>query len=122
MVRKSRSKTLWISDSRKLASAEQKSIIVSGSSSLTTEGSSCVSVGSSSLVSSSEISEPKPKRGRPFAKDSKKNKPIYAYSSAHLLRRSEAILNVLAHNGCVSEVRIRQLLGDSPDTSKALRM
>lgn len=42
--------------------------------------------------------------------------------SAHMRRRAEAILKVLSSHGCASEVRIRQLLGDSPDTSKALRM
>nr|XP_025886244.1 uncharacterized protein LOC112941257 [Solanum lycopersicum] len=42
--------------------------------------------------------------------------------SAHMRRRAEAILKVLSSHGCASEVRIRQLLGDSPDTSKALRI
>ncbi|XP_057426076.1 uncharacterized protein LOC130719464 [Lotus japonicus] len=42
-------------------------------------------------------------------------------SSPHLRRRGEAILKLLSHGGW-SEVRIRQMLGDSPDTSKALRM
>lgn len=42
--------------------------------------------------------------------------------SAHMRRRAEAILKVLSSHGCASEVRIRELLGDSPDTSKALRM
>ncbi|KAK9290911.1 hypothetical protein L1049_009090 [Liquidambar formosana] len=41
--------------------------------------------------------------------------------SAHMRRRAEAILRLLS-GGCSSEVRIRQVLGDSPDTSKALRM
>ncbi|KAL7220252.1 hypothetical protein ACSBR2_013170 [Camellia fascicularis] len=35
--------------------------------------------------------------------------------------RAEEIMRLLS-NDCASEVRIRQLLGDSPDTSKALRM
>uniref|UniRef100_A0A7N0TDD2 HTH three-helical bundle domain-containing protein n=1 Tax=Kalanchoe fedtschenkoi TaxID=63787 RepID=A0A7N0TDD2_KALFE len=39
----------------------------------------------------------------------------------HLWRRAEAILRFLECGGCASEVRIRQVLGDSPDTSKALR-
>ncbi|XP_019251593.1 PREDICTED: uncharacterized protein LOC109230574 [Nicotiana attenuata] len=43
-------------------------------------------------------------------------------SAAHMRRRAEAILKVLTCHGCASEVRIRQLLGDSPDTSKALRI
>ncbi|CAN1775935.1 hypothetical protein LINPERHAP1_LOCUS13488 [Linum perenne] len=41
--------------------------------------------------------------------------------SAHMKHQAESILKVLAR-GSSSEVRIRQLLGDSPDTSKALRM
>ncbi|KAK1408478.1 hypothetical protein QVD17_40284 [Tagetes erecta] len=110
VVRKSRSKTLRKSDQHRISNAEQKLVSASCSSSLTTEGSSCLSGGSGSLVSSSESCK------------SKMNKPSPAVSSAHLVRRSEAILKVLAHNGCASEVRIRQLLGDSPDTSKALRM
>ncbi|KAK9921966.1 hypothetical protein M0R45_030458 [Rubus argutus] len=41
--------------------------------------------------------------------------------SAKLRRKAEAILNLLSQ-GCYSEVKIRQTLGDSPDTSKALRL
>ena len=41
--------------------------------------------------------------------------------SAHIRRRAEAILSLLS-GGCSSEIRIRQVLGDNPDTSKALRM
>lgn len=44
-----------------------------------------------------------------------------AIGSPHLRRRGEAILKFLSLGGS-SEVRIRQMLGDSPDTSKALRM
>ncbi|XP_060177334.1 uncharacterized protein LOC132607400 [Lycium barbarum] len=39
----------------------------------------------------------------------------------HLRRRAEAVLRVLSH-GSISEVRIREQIGNSPDTSKALRM
>ncbi|GMY18897.1 hypothetical protein FCV25MIE_14136 [Fagus crenata] len=41
--------------------------------------------------------------------------------SAHIRLRAEAILKFLSV-GWFSEVKIRQALGDSPDTSKALRM
>ncbi|WCJ33464.1 hypothetical protein M5689_014824 [Euphorbia peplus] len=41
--------------------------------------------------------------------------------SAHLRIQAEAILNLLSR-GSLSEVRIREHLGDSPDTSKALRI
>lgn len=44
------------------------------------------------------------------------------HSSGHLWRRAEAIIGFLRSGGCASEVRIRQVLGDTPDTSKALRM
>ncbi|KAE9590137.1 hypothetical protein Lalb_Chr21g0316471 [Lupinus albus] len=42
--------------------------------------------------------------------------------SPHLRRRAEAILKLLSMAGGSSELKIRQMLGDSPDTSKALRM
>ncbi|KAK4799264.1 hypothetical protein SAY86_024629 [Trapa natans] len=45
-------------------------------------------------------------------------KPV---GSAHIRRRADAILKFLA-KGSASEVKIRQVLGDSPDTSKALRI
>ncbi|XP_058095720.1 uncharacterized protein LOC131241088 isoform X2 [Magnolia sinica] len=41
--------------------------------------------------------------------------------STSLRRRAEAILNFLGE-GCASELRIREAIGNSPDTSKALRM
>ena len=41
--------------------------------------------------------------------------------SPHMRDRAEAILNLLS-GGCCTEAKIRQELGDSPDTSKALRM
>ncbi|MQL77529.1 hypothetical protein Taro_009927, partial [Colocasia esculenta] len=36
--------------------------------------------------------------------------------------RAKAIMEFLSERGCTSEVRIRAAIGDSPDTSKALRM
>ncbi|XP_031262845.1 uncharacterized protein LOC116121025 [Pistacia vera] len=42
--------------------------------------------------------------------------------STHIQRRADAILKLLSSGGCSSETRIRRFLGDSPDTSKALRM
>ncbi|XP_076907368.1 uncharacterized protein LOC143563786 [Bidens hawaiensis] len=121
VVRKSRSKTLWISDSRKICNTEQKLVSGSTSSSLTTEHPSCLSVGSSS--SGSWMSKMRRQKSLAQKNKNKNKKPAYLlFSSAHLHRRCEAILKVLARNGCASEVRIRQLLGDSPDTSKALRI
>ncbi|KAL1824770.1 hypothetical protein ACET3Z_011548 [Daucus carota] len=43
-------------------------------------------------------------------------------STPHLHRRADSIMNLLAHRGGISKIRIRQFLGDGPDTSKALRM
>ncbi|KAI3906622.1 hypothetical protein MKW98_009530 [Papaver atlanticum] len=42
--------------------------------------------------------------------------------SAYIMRRAEAILKVLSDNTAASETEIRQVLGDNPTTSKALRM
>jgi hypothetical protein len=42
-------------------------------------------------------------------------------SSTYMRHRADSILKLLS-GGCSSEMKIRQLLGDSPDTSKALRM
>lgn len=45
----------------------------------------------------------------------------YGSGSSYMRRQAEKILDFLSR-GSSSEVRIRQVLGDSPDTSKALRM
>ncbi|KAM0990497.1 hypothetical protein ACFX2C_009007 [Malus domestica] len=42
--------------------------------------------------------------------------------SSHMRRKADAILKLLSGAGWLSEVKIRQTIGDSPDTSKALRM
>ncbi|MCI21373.1 hypothetical protein A2U01_0042541 [Trifolium medium] len=44
-----------------------------------------------------------------------------AVGTPHLRRRGEVILKFLSLGGS-SEGRIREMIGDSPDTSKALRM
>ncbi|XP_057982259.1 uncharacterized protein LOC131167474 [Malania oleifera] len=81
-------------------------------SAMSTEG-SCLSSGSSgtssarSWITASTRDQEEPRRK--------------SVGSAHIRRRAEAILRLLSC-GCASEVRIRQMLGDSPDTSKALRM
>ena len=43
-------------------------------------------------------------------------------STPHLHRRADSIMNILAHHAGISEISICQFLGDSPNTSKALRM
>nr|XP_043620173.1 probable GPI-anchored adhesin-like protein PGA55 [Erigeron canadensis] len=127
VVRKSRSRTLWISDCPKMAKTVVRS---GGSSSEITEGSSTVTGGSSSMISTStsEVScKPRimNRRKNALVRDVKMKKKMKSYlelNPRHLLHRSEAILNVLARSGFASEVRIREMLGDSPDTSKALRI
>uniref|UniRef100_A0A803MAB8 HTH three-helical bundle domain-containing protein n=1 Tax=Chenopodium quinoa TaxID=63459 RepID=A0A803MAB8_CHEQI len=96
--------------------ASTSQVITEGTTTTTTE-SSCLSSGGTSEISSGRnrgkaaaaavVAEQKRRRG---------TGPTY------ISRRAEAILRLLSCKGCASEVRIRQLLGDSPDTSKALRM
>ncbi|KAL7225265.1 hypothetical protein ACSBR1_020613 [Camellia fascicularis] len=101
VVRKSRSKNSRSSGHRKIDFGRKMAAI--------DEVSSCVS-SSSSVVSSG--------KKEALVPDLKTKLPI---SSASMRHRAEEIMRLLS-NDCASEVRIRQLLGDSPDTSKALRM
>lgn len=80
---------------------------------------SCLSSGSSgdSSARTQKLNKGKAKQATALGEQSAE-KPV---GSAHICRRAEAILKFLA-NGSASEVKIRQVLGDSPDTSKALRM
>ncbi|KFK37019.1 hypothetical protein AALP_AA4G201700 [Arabis alpina] len=74
---------------------------------------SCLSTGSSEISSRIRtISHEKPH------KDSKKRE---SHRSSSIRRRAVKIMEFLS-TGCSSEVKIRQVLGDSADTSKALRM
>ncbi|KAL2501745.1 uncharacterized protein Fot_35593 [Forsythia ovata] len=115
---KKRSKSIWISDCKKLtsgklalspeqapASSDSASVIIM------TEVSSCLSSGSSSVSSARSCINV-------LSGTDKQRKPV---GSNHMGHRAEAILRVLS-GGSASEVRIRELLGDSPSTSKALRM
>lgn len=106
VVRKSRSKNLRISDCRKASSG--KLVTVSWGSETKSEASSCLSSTTSTSISSAQT-----------CKTTAKNK---AAGTPHLHKRADSIMNLLAHRGGISEIRIRQFLGDSPDTSKALRM
>lgn len=112
IVRKKRSKTIWISNVKKLRTSKPEPTPNPSSSEIisditTIEVSSCLSSSSSDQSYTSETS----------AADKERN-PVIA---GHLGQRASAILKILS-NGSTSEVRIRQLLGDSPSTSKALRM
>ncbi|KAH7855118.1 hypothetical protein Vadar_021418 [Vaccinium darrowii] len=123
VVRKSRSKKFWRSDTRKPISIGKPTEASSERASEST--SSCLS-SSSSAVSSARSRGGgggwKEEEEASLARNSKTKLPAVA-NSAHLRRRAESIKRILS-SGCTptSEVRIRQLLGDSPDTSKALRM
>ncbi|XP_027071663.1 uncharacterized protein LOC113769020 [Coffea eugenioides] len=130
VVRKRRSKNLSISDCQKRSSSRKQAAKVESSASVSASASSCLSSGSSSVISSAGSSGNviMNRRGggrgsylfvTPPAKDLKR-KPILG--STHMRRRAEAILKVLSSHGRASEVKIRELLGDSPSTSKALRI
>ncbi|XP_059309867.1 uncharacterized protein LOC132060997 [Lycium ferocissimum] len=116
------------SNCRKMNSGKAKKATSLTTSS--TSASSCVSIDYSALsdISSREAAdkgvvkeraECVTRKMKVFPSVPRKKKVI---CSPHMRRRAEAILKVLSCHGCASEVRIRQLLGDSPDTSKALRM
>ncbi|XAR68523.1 hypothetical protein NMG60_11003669 [Bertholletia excelsa] len=113
VVRKSRSKK----HRKKVNSGGKPAAVSWGCTSDTTEASSSLS-SSSTTVSSARSGDRR--KAAPAARDLKM-KPKQPVSSALMRRRAEAIKRLLS-NGSASEVRIRQLLGDSPDTSKALRM
>ncbi|XP_018629178.2 probable GPI-anchored adhesin-like protein PGA55 [Nicotiana tomentosiformis] len=131
VVRQRRSKSFCISNCRKISSSKSevstsltkfcRSTKVSASDSdaskITASSSSCVSIDSVSYgISTSRDRMGRGKRDRLLANEFKPN-----IAPAYIRRRAEAILRVLSHESA-SEVRIRQLIGNSPDTSKALRM
>ncbi|KAL3819797.1 hypothetical protein ACJIZ3_005702 [Penstemon smallii] len=112
VVRKKRSKSIWISDDKKLNIIEPKPTCAPASSDCvseitTADTSSCLSSASSTYSS--------------INKTNAAHKQKKSIISSQLRHQAEAILRVLS-NGSYSELRIRQLLGDSPTTSKALRI
>lgn len=100
IVRKKRSKSIYVSSGKKLKSSKPESS--EAVSEITTEASSCFSSGSSSNTAAAD-------------------KPRKPAMPSHMGHKAAAIMRVLS-NGSTSEVIIRQVLGDSPSTSKALRM
>ncbi|XP_047156141.1 uncharacterized protein LOC124827184 [Vigna umbellata] len=127
IARKIRSKVTWTSScsgDRKPNAGEAANMLSPVSAS--GEASSCLSSSSSGISSARSLRYAKRCRGaivervtgigRETAEPS--SRPA---GSPHLRRRGEAILKLLSC-GDSSEVKIRQMLGDSPDTSKALRM
>ncbi|KAE9466050.1 hypothetical protein C3L33_02042, partial [Rhododendron williamsianum] len=121
VVRKSRSKKIWRCDTRKLISIGKPTGVSLERASETTS-SSCLSSSSSAVSTGRSRGGGGKKEGASLAGNSKTELPRVVKPGI-LRRRAEAIKRLLS-NGCTptSEVRIRQLLGDSPDTSKALRM
>ncbi|KAJ1378661.1 putative serine-rich protein C1E8.05 [Sesbania bispinosa] len=129
IARKIRSKVMWTScsgDRKPNAGEEEKVSPVS----ISGEASSCLSSNSSgissarslryasraasAIVAGMGLEPPQPPPATP-------HRAKHTVGSPHLRRRGEAILKLLSLGGS-SEVKIRQMLGDSPDTSKALRM
>ncbi|XP_021893338.1 uncharacterized protein LOC110811225 [Carica papaya] len=111
VVRRSRSKLCLSDDGEKAA---KKPLNKASSRSDTTEV-SCLS--SSSNARSRCVGNVE----KSCAKALEELKKKHGGGSAQMLRRAEAILKLLSDSGS-SEMKIRQVLGDSPDTSKALRM
>ncbi|CAN0890442.1 hypothetical protein LINGRAHAP2_LOCUS16432 [Linum grandiflorum] len=121
VVRKKRSKVYW-------TSIDQEKEVVLGraakvpAKSVSTEN-SCLSSASSASSSSRSwynIGGTKKTEVNSTEKWRKKQAGLTS-GSKHMNHLADSILQLLSR-GSSSEVRIRQVLGDSPDTSKALRM
>ncbi|GLT74477.1 hypothetical protein SLA2020_462720 [Shorea laevis] len=114
VVKKSRSKVSWSPDNQKATIIKPE---VKLSESMSTDA-SCLSSSSSAISSarSRHTTVAEKKQAENSEKSRKKRD-----GSGRLRRRAEAILKLLSGRG-FSEVTIRRVLGDSPDTSKALRM
>ena len=115
VMRKSRSKMSQKFKADKPPPSPQPTEKTTASSgSLSTEAGSCLS-SSASAVSSSQSRYSVAAPGKPRVRRT-------SSGPSHIERRAEAILKLLSSHGCSSEIKIRHALGDSPDTSKALRM
>ncbi|KAM3739080.1 hypothetical protein ACB098_09G179100 [Castanea mollissima] len=120
VARKSRSKIQYSSDGHGRKISSDKSSTVTSESVSREREASCLSSNSSAPSQSSHYGgTTTSKRQGPRPEEMmKKRKRV---GSNHIRRRADAILKFLSA-GWFSEVKIRQALGDSPDTSKALRM
>ncbi|KAK4281883.1 hypothetical protein QN277_013329 [Acacia crassicarpa] len=123
IARKSRSKIMWVSNDDV---PKPNTSMASQVSEHTADASSCLSSGSSGISSARSLRYiNRTRRGKMLgtlkSNHAQHSKQKRVASSGYMRRRAEAILKLLS-GGDSSEVRIRQLLGDSPDTSKALRM
>ncbi|VVB03049.1 unnamed protein product [Arabis nemorensis] len=117
IAKKSRTNVIWSSvDSKPTNSKNHELDDNLSKCSSNSKEESCLSTGSSEISSTASriktISHEKPHR------ESKKRE---SHRSSSIRRRAVKILEFLS-NGYSSEVKIRQVLGDSADTSKALRM
>ncbi|KAK4377942.1 hypothetical protein RND71_004238 [Anisodus tanguticus] len=114
VVRQRRSKSFFISECRQMSSGKPATATTSQT---TFCRSTMISTSSSSCVSTDSVFS-----ARSLAADRlSRQKRDSLLMPAYLHRRSESVLRVLSY-GSASEVRIRQMIGNSPDTSKALRM
>ncbi|XVF07224.1 hypothetical protein REPUB_Repub06bG0120100 [Reevesia pubescens] len=109
VVKKRRSKIYRSSDNRKI------------SSNMASTETSCLSSSSSGISSARSQHKITATKAEKMQATTKQIRRRCSVGSTHMRRRAEAILKLLS-GGCFSEVNIRRVLGDSPDTSKALRM
>ncbi|KAF8395828.1 hypothetical protein HHK36_019782 [Tetracentron sinense] len=122
VVRRSRSKSYRNLDRREIISGvwRKSKIVTPELLSDTTEASSMSSASSAVCGCPSRRVMDVGKKGL-LVRDEEKKLRRKQVGSPYMRRRAEAILKFLSV-GCASEVRIREVLGDSPDTSKALRI
>lgn len=87
------------------------------------EESSCLSTASSEVTTTAgRIKLRNQKSYEKVRVDVKKKKKNESSRSSSIRRRAKDILEFLSSASSASEVDIRQVLGNTPDTSKALRM
>ncbi|KAL6534631.1 hypothetical protein OROGR_013306 [Orobanche gracilis] len=116
IVRKKRSKTICISTVKKSKTSNPGPTSPPASSETVSE---ITTVEASSCLSSTSSAQSFNRETNAAAAADKSSKPFVL--QGHLGGKAAAILRVLS-KGSASEVRIRQLIGDTPSTSKALRI
>ncbi|CAI0375011.1 unnamed protein product [Linum tenue] len=127
VVRKKRSKVYWTSIDRKelvlgypeaskSADSTETSCLSTTSSAASSARSRYSTTGTAKRTESPSCAEKWRKKQSASSSSSSS-----VCGSTHMKHQADSILKLLSR-GSFSEVRIRQLLGDSPDTSKALRM
>ncbi|CAL1352473.1 unnamed protein product [Linum trigynum] len=126
VVRKKRSKVYWTSIDRKelvlgYPEAASKSAASTETSCLSTTSSAASSARSRYSTTGTAKRTESPSCAEKWRKKQSASSSSSLCGSTHMKHQADSILKLLSR-GSFSEVRIRQLLGDSPDTSKALRM